>query len=213
MTASPSQSNQIPESDIELLSAYLDDQLSAVERRLLEQRLNSDVRLRGELADLRATAQAVRALPTISPPRSFTLDPAQVAPRRFWLPTWVMQFSSGLSALALVVFTTLGLMSGPQAAAVFPYSDGMAGAEPVSERAAEPAAATAAPAATLQSRYHGASRERTGSWRQPRERGGSAHRGRRWSADGHRCSDRRQRIIVAGHAGNGRPSAQGCSSG
>jgi anti-sigma factor RsiW len=154
MTASQPQSNYLPASDLELLSAYIDGQLTAVERRMVDQRLAAEPQLRGELDELRSTAQALRALPTVTPPRSFTIDATQLAPRRFWLPTWVMQFSSGLSALALVVLTTLGVLSGSQTTMVFStinsgLSDDMANGRAAATAApAAEAAATMAPAAT-----------------------------------------------------------------
>ncbi len=73
---------QLNEHDLELLSAYLDDQLSADERRAVESRLDDEAELRQAYEELRATVQALRDLEPLRPPRSFTLDPAQVAAQR-----------------------------------------------------------------------------------------------------------------------------------
>jgi hypothetical protein len=71
----------LPERDIELLSAYLDDALTPAERAELDVRLQAETSLRQELDALRQTVNAIRALPTLKPPRPLTLTPAQVRPR------------------------------------------------------------------------------------------------------------------------------------
>lgn len=78
MTTQP----QLNEHDLELLSAYLDGQLSADERRTIERRLGDEAELRQAYEELRATVQALRDLEPLRPPRSFTLDPSQVAAQR-----------------------------------------------------------------------------------------------------------------------------------
>ena len=70
----------LSERDAELLSAYLDEQLSAAERAELEARLQSDSELRAELIALRQTLRLVRELPTLRAPRDLRLRPEQVAP-------------------------------------------------------------------------------------------------------------------------------------
>jgi hypothetical protein len=95
--------------DFEWLSAYLDNQLPAAERAALEARLAREPELRATLRDLRLTVQALRTLPAVKLPRSFTLTPAQVGgamhsprqPRAPLLP--VLRFATALSALALVI--------------------------------------------------------------------------------------------------------------
>lgn len=64
----------------ELLSAYLDGQLSAEVRTRLEAELAADPALRAELEALRRTVALVRDLPRVSAPRNFIL-PQTVAPR------------------------------------------------------------------------------------------------------------------------------------
>ena len=63
--------------DLDRLSAYLDNQLSPAEKAGLEARLAGEPGLRSALTDLRVTVRLLRALPTVKPPRSFTLTATQ----------------------------------------------------------------------------------------------------------------------------------------
>ncbi len=103
MTRQPS-STELPERDLELLSAYIDGELTAAERTALEQRLAHESRLRRELEELQATRDRLREQPWLTPPRSFTLTPemAGVRQRRFNLVNWWQPFG-GLVALVLVM--------------------------------------------------------------------------------------------------------------
>jgi hypothetical protein len=95
--------------DFERLSAYIDNQLAPGEKAALEQRLAREPELRDALRELRLTVKAVRTLPTVKPPRNFTLTPAQAglpaggrAPRRGGLfPT--LRLAASLSAVALAI--------------------------------------------------------------------------------------------------------------
>ncbi|WP_298818776.1 anti-sigma factor family protein [Chloroflexus sp.] len=104
MTTSPTSQSELPERDRELLSAYIDNQLTLAERATLERRLAGDPTLRRELAELRATRDLLRDQPWVAPPRSFTLTPEMVSARRraFTLPAW-LQPLSGLVALVVVM--------------------------------------------------------------------------------------------------------------
>ncbi len=64
--------------DTELLSAYLDNQLSAAERAKLERRLQADSELRAALDGLRHVKTRLADLPKVKPPRNFTLTPQMV---------------------------------------------------------------------------------------------------------------------------------------
>ncbi|HMO59781.1 MAG TPA: zf-HC2 domain-containing protein, partial [Roseiflexaceae bacterium] len=66
---------QLNDDDIELLSAYIDNELSAADRARLEVRLQAEPLLRTTLAELQTTVTALQSLETLGPPRSFTLDP------------------------------------------------------------------------------------------------------------------------------------------
>lgn len=99
--------------DYELLSAYLDGELSNIERLALEGRLASEPELQQELASLRGMVALVEQLPRLKAPRNFSLTPAMVgqvkaqvpvniyalprAPRRFQ-PAW-----ASLAAAVLVM--------------------------------------------------------------------------------------------------------------
>jgi hypothetical protein len=113
MNTSQPQLNSLPDSDFELLSAYIDDQLGAAERAELDRRLGAEPRLRAELEGLRATAALLGDLEPLPLPRSFTLDPAR-APRRRGLLSlaWAMQLSGGLAGLALVLLASLQMLTG-----------------------------------------------------------------------------------------------------
>lgn len=95
----------------ELLSAYLDDQLSAKERARLEARLASDPALRAELEDLRRTVALVRELPTAPLPRNFILPQTTphkrvvrpTSPRRAWAAPLLTAASTVASVLFVVV--------------------------------------------------------------------------------------------------------------
>ena len=132
MNSSHPQRNSLPERDDELLSAYLDQELSAVEQVAFARRLEAEPLLRTALDDLRSTVTALHALEPVRPPRSFTLDPATVRRRPLAL-TWVLQLGSGFAGLALVLFATVQLLT--------------VGALPAS--APVPLAARAAPTAPL----------------------------------------------------------------
>jgi hypothetical protein len=93
----------ISSQDFERLSAYLDNQLSAKEKAVLEARLAREPELKATLNGLRQTVSALRTLPVVKPPRNFTLTAKQVGadPRRQWFP--VLRMATSLAALALVV--------------------------------------------------------------------------------------------------------------
>lgn len=61
--------------DVEVLSAYLDGQLSPSEAARLEARLSSDPSLKATLEDLRQTRTLLRKLPQRRAPRNFRLSP------------------------------------------------------------------------------------------------------------------------------------------
>jgi anti-sigma factor RsiW len=95
--------------DYELLSAYLDGALAEAERSALETRLQSDDRLRQELAALQQTVNLVRGLPPLKAPRNFTLTPSMVRPRSTrWLIFPTSAAFSAISAAAATVLILLG---------------------------------------------------------------------------------------------------------
>jgi len=104
------------ESDLELLSAYLDGELADPDRAALERRLASDATLRAELESLRQTIGLLHGLPRLHAPRDFTLDPAVYGRRPMW---WkraltspvLLQASGALGAAASVILIAVGLLS------------------------------------------------------------------------------------------------------
>jgi len=96
-------------SDWLLLSAYLDDQLSEIEKRQMDVRLQSDPEYREALDALRRTSSLLRSLPVRRAPRNFTLS-ARSLPKKL-IPSFVgiLRFSSAAAALLLVAAFALDL--------------------------------------------------------------------------------------------------------
>jgi anti-sigma factor RsiW len=110
MTVSP----KIPtDRDLELLSAYLDDELTDREKEMLEQRLARENALRAELDDLRETVALVSDLPRLKAPRNFTLDPAvygRPVRQRLFTLAFALRFSGALGAAASIVLIMLAVL-------------------------------------------------------------------------------------------------------
>jgi hypothetical protein len=103
--------------DIELLSSYLDGQLSSADAARLETRLRTDPEMRSVLQDLRGARSLLRQLPMRKAPRNFTLTPKMVGknpplPRSY--P--VFKFTAALASLLLFFTYALNVL-GPQLAA------------------------------------------------------------------------------------------------
>lgn len=96
--------------DDELLSAYIDNRLSASERARLDARLVAEPALRAELDGLRQVVQAVRAIPRKPAPRSFALDPRRYAPRQTFLTRIYPTLRIANAAVALVFVVVLGAL-------------------------------------------------------------------------------------------------------
>ena len=99
--------------DLELLSAYLDGQLSPSDSTRLESRLASDESLRTALDNLRSTRSLVRQLPFRRAPRNFTLTPKMAGikpPTPRVVP--VFQFATAIATfLFIITFLINGLFS------------------------------------------------------------------------------------------------------
>jgi anti-sigma factor RsiW len=140
--------------DLELLSTYLDGQLSPSDSTRLEARLKTDPELASVLTDLRTTRNLLRKLPQRRAPRNFTLTRKMVGqnpplPRAY--P--VFRFATALATL-LFIFS-FGLNSFNQAVQTsqFGYGRGGGGCDgpgcsDVQSQSALAPAATQAPAAT-----------------------------------------------------------------
>ena len=99
----------------ELLSAYLDGEVTAQERAQVERALAHDPETAWRLESLQQTVTLVKALPRVSLPRSFTLREADVMPTRgaadATAPWWRSLFSpvmlrnaTAIAALLFMVF-------------------------------------------------------------------------------------------------------------
>lgn len=128
--------------DLELLSAYLDGELSPSDSARLEARINSDGELASVLDDLRAARTLLRKLPKRRAPRNFTLTRKMVGLNPP-LPRAYPAFRFATVAATLLFFFTFGLNAlAPQLAQAPAF--GMGGGAP----AAAPELFSAAPAAT-----------------------------------------------------------------
>ncbi len=104
----------LSDDDLALLSDYLDNALDASACAALQARLAREPLLQQALDELQLTCELMRALPDVVPPRSFTLDPAQVSQRSvaggIWRTNWLMmRFSGALTGLLVVLLTVGGL--------------------------------------------------------------------------------------------------------
>src|SRR5262245_65238283 len=101
---------RLTERDQELLSAYLDGALSPAERATLESRLEAEPALRAELDNLRGFIQLMRAVPSLTPPRNFTLDPARHRRRPIIINRYAaMQWIGRIGAAAAVLVVAAGV--------------------------------------------------------------------------------------------------------
>ena len=92
----------------ELLSAYVDGEVTAEEAREVEDLLETSEGARRELAELQATVDLVRGLPELEPPRSFALD---AAPEKRWTPWWPSVRTTGL-ATSVAAMLLVALVAG-----------------------------------------------------------------------------------------------------
>lgn len=88
----------------ELLSAYIDGELSIEEATLVEKHLRECSACTQDLETLRQTVNLVRQLPAVSPPRSFTIS-RLVVPERPW--AWGYVYLKGATALAALLLIVL----------------------------------------------------------------------------------------------------------
>ncbi len=92
----------------DLLSAYLDHQVTAGERARVDAHLATCAVCRAELESLRQTVALVRALPRVAVPRAFTLSEQKAGIRRpMAQPGWFGGALRGLGALAAVALVVV----------------------------------------------------------------------------------------------------------
>ncbi len=138
--------------DVELLSAYLDGELSQAESARLETRLKTDPQLRTVFDDLSQSRALLRKLPARRAPRNFTLTPKMAGvkppvPRVF--P--VFRFASALAAFlfffSFAVNLTVPAFSAMRAAAPAPGFGRGGGSDEPAQAAAPAVPEAAMPAA------------------------------------------------------------------
>jgi len=96
----------------EMLSAYIDGELSASEVELVERHLKECAACARSLETLRATVELVRRLPQVPAPRSFTIAPA-IQPLRFQM-RWDyahLRGATALVALLLAIALSIDIVS------------------------------------------------------------------------------------------------------
>lgn len=122
---------RLTDREYELLSAYLDGQLSDSERSALEARLQHEPLLRRELEALRQTVMLVNQLPTLRAPRSFALDARIIrpAPSRVLIFPTTAAFSALSAAAAVLLLVLAGYLFLAQPAREFAAPQSIA-AEP-----------------------------------------------------------------------------------
>lgn len=104
-------SHNHPDNSDELLSAYIDNAVDAVDRRRAQQYIAACAACAQEVQELRMFRELLRELPNVQPRRSFTLDPATIAPqRRLLFPT--LRWSSLVAALLFVVVVGVDVLGG-----------------------------------------------------------------------------------------------------
>lgn len=129
--------------DLELLSAYIDRDVTAREREQLEKRLTDNAVLRDALTALRQTRAALRAAPQARAPRSFALTPQMVRGIRRGM-SWAgsLRMVSVLASFLFVVLLAGDLWLG----AAQPLTAESQAVSYEAEAMAEPAEAAEAPA-------------------------------------------------------------------
>ncbi len=104
--------------DYELISAYLDNQLSEKDRTLLENRLKADPELLKELHDIGKTRQMIKQLPKLRAPHNYYIRAEVVrVPRTLRLaPVFGIVSAVASVLLALVIFGSMFYKPQPPAA-------------------------------------------------------------------------------------------------
>lgn len=99
--------------ELNTLSAYLDNALSAQEKAVLEDRLKKESALREQLENLRRTKIILGYLPRLKAPRNFTLTPDMVTVRsKKRQPLFTaLRLASSLAAILLVVLFGVELIT------------------------------------------------------------------------------------------------------
>ena len=106
--------DQLSTRDYELISAYMDNQLSKKDRALFEARLNAEPELRKELHEITTTRILVHSLPKLRAPRNYYIKaaPVQVRHTLRLAPAFGIISAVASVLLALVIFGSTFLKGG-----------------------------------------------------------------------------------------------------
>lgn len=97
--------NTLTKRDWEMISAYLDGQLSARKQARFESRLQHDQRFQIALEEMRNTREVLRSTPKLRAPRSFMLTPEMVGqPHRLPRLAPVFGWASAVASFLFVIF-------------------------------------------------------------------------------------------------------------
>jgi len=109
--------NKYSAQDWQLISAYLDGQLSPKEKTRLEARLGSETALKQAFLDIRQTKLLLSHAKTIKAPRNFTLTEEQarsIKPVRTLRFLPILSISSALATIMMIFAIFFELSSGPR---------------------------------------------------------------------------------------------------
>ncbi|HEY8291916.1 MAG TPA: hypothetical protein VIG44_05490 [Thermomicrobiales bacterium] len=138
-----------PPIDDELLSAWLDGQVSPAEHGAVEAAIAADPAVRARAADLRATVALLRALPQPASRRTFILTPEQAATIRPVRVPWITRLFPAVAAVsAVAAVLCLALIAGDLATGGFSTKTSATSARPVTESVTDATVTNAALAPT-----------------------------------------------------------------
>jgi anti-sigma factor RsiW len=151
-------SNTISDRDFELISAYLDGEVNAWQRREVEDRLAKDARFKLAYENLARTRQLLRSQPLLRAPRNYTLSPKEKPAtasvdswRGFWASPRLMQAASVLTSLLFLFLFVLNWITAERRMSATPMAggDSMIQSQPtamVAEQLAQPSLQSSVPA-------------------------------------------------------------------
>ena len=116
------QVSKLSQRDLERLSAYVDGELTVEQTAEMEARLKREPVLQDALEELSQTAQLLRSMPQVTPPRGFALTPEMVASSkpRFGYP--VLKLASALAVAAFVVVIGVDVFGSAKDSAALPFN-------------------------------------------------------------------------------------------
>lgn len=137
---------KISSGDWQLLSAYLDNQLSDKEKCQVDERLQTDTECRQTLELLRRTSSLLHSLPVRRVPRNFNLSAQSIQTRIIPSFIGVLRYSSAVAALLLIATFALNIIQRPPLMTASKAAEDMQPAAVAMEAAKVPAAMEAAEA-------------------------------------------------------------------